>query len=60
MKSVSNIDIAVIEEAEDLRDEDKFNTFSDSIRKEGSVIIIILNTPDVHHWIVKRFLMRFL
>lgn len=55
MKSVSNIDIAVIEEAEDLRDEDKFNTFSDSIRKEGSVIIIILNTPDIHHWIVKRF-----
>lgn len=55
LKSVSNIDIAVIEEAEDIRDEDKFNTFADSVRKEGSYIIIVLNTPDINHWIVKRF-----
>jgi phage terminase large subunit len=55
LKSISNIDIAVIEEAEDIRDVDKFNTFADSIRKEGSLIIIILNTPDIQHWIVKRY-----
>lgn len=55
LKSISNIDIAVVEEAEDIRDEDKFNTFADSIRKEGSLIIIILNTPDINHWIVKRY-----
>lgn len=55
MKSISNVDIAVIEEAEDIRDVDKFNTFADSIRKEGSLIIIILNTPDINHWIVKRY-----
>ena len=55
LKSVSNIDIAVIEEAEDIRDEDKFNTFADSIRKKGSFIIIILNTPDINHWIIKRY-----
>lgn len=55
LKSISDIDIAVIEEAEDIRDEAKFNTFSDSIRKAGSLIIIILNTPDIGHWIVKRF-----
>lgn len=55
LKSISNVDIAVIEEAEDIRDVDKFNTFHDSIRKEGSLIIIILNTPDINHWIIKRY-----
>lgn len=55
MKSISDIDIAVIEEAEDIRDVEKFNAFADSIRKEGSLIVIILNTPDVNHWIVKRY-----
>jgi len=55
LKSISNIDIAVIEEAEDIRDQDRFNVFADSIRKEGSVIIIILNTPDINHWIIKRY-----
>lgn len=55
LKSISNIDIAVIEEAEDIRDVDKFNTFADSIRKEGSVILIVLNTPDINHWVIKRY-----
>jgi phage terminase large subunit len=55
LKSISDIDIAVVEEAEDIRDEDRFNSFADSIRKEGSLIIIILNTPDIQHWIVRRY-----
>lgn len=55
LKSISNVDIAIIEEAEDIRDEDKFNTFADSIRKKGSYIIIVLNTPDINHWVVKRY-----
>lgn len=55
MKSVSNVDLAVVEEGEDIRDEDKFNTFADSIRNEGSLIVFILNTPDVHHWIIKTY-----
>jgi PBSX family phage terminase large subunit len=55
LKSISNIDIAVIEEAEDIRDVDKYNTFADGIRKEGALIVIILNTPDLNHWIIKRF-----
>ena len=54
LKSLSDIDIAIVEEAEDIRDEQKFNTFADSIRKEGSVIIVNLNTPDKNHWIIKR------
>lgn len=55
LKSISNVDIALIEEAEDIRDVEKFNTFADSIRKEDSVIVIILNTPDIQHWLVKRY-----
>lgn len=55
LKSISNIDIAVIEEAEDIRDEDQFNTFTDSIRNEGALIILVLNTPDINHFIVKRY-----
>ncbi len=55
LKGVANVDIAVIEEAEDIRDVDKFNTFADSIRKQGSIIYIVLNTPDIGHWVVKRY-----
>lgn len=55
LKGASNIDIVIIEEAEDIRDVTKFNTFADSIRKEGAIIVIILNTPDINHWIVKRY-----
>src|SRR6185312_2603568 len=55
MKGVSNIDIAVIEEAEDLIDESKFNTFVDSLRKEGCLVIIIMNTPDIGHFLLKNY-----
>ncbi len=55
LKSISNIDIAVIEEMEDIRDEDAFNTFADSIRNEGALIIMILNTPDINHFVIKRY-----
>jgi PBSX family phage terminase large subunit len=55
LKSISDIDIAVIEEMEDIRDEEKFNTFVDSIRKPGSVVVCILNTPDINHFLVKRY-----
>lgn len=55
LKGISDTDIALIEEAEDIRDVTKFNTFSDSIREEGAIIVIITNVPDMGHWIVKRF-----
>lgn len=55
LKSISNVDIAVIEEAEDIIDEDKFNVFADSIRKQSSLTIIILNTPDIGHFFLKRY-----
>lgn len=55
LKGASLIDIAVVEEAEDIRDVNKFNTFVDSLRKEGCLVIIMLNVPDINHWIIKRW-----
>lgn len=55
LKGASDVDVVIIEEAEDIRDPHKFNTFTDSIRTEGRLIIVMLNTPDIQHWIVKRY-----
>jgi PBSX family phage terminase large subunit len=55
LKGVANVDIGVVEEAADIRDEFKFNHWRSSIRGEGSFIILILNTPDINHWIIRRY-----
>lgn len=55
LKSISDVDIAIIEEFEDIDQEEKFNKFADSIRKEGSYIIINSNVPNKNHWFIKRF-----
>lgn len=55
MKGISNIDYAIVEEAEDIIDADKFNTFIDSLRKEGCVLIILMNTPDIGHFLLKTY-----
>lgn len=54
LKGPSDIDIAVIEEGEDIYDEEKFNTFVDGLRKAGCIVIIMLNTPSVQHFLIKR------
>lgn len=55
IKGISDVDIAIIEEAEDIRDVTRFNTLRDSMRKKGRLIIIMLNTPDVNHWIINMY-----
>lgn len=55
IKGVSDVDIAIVDEAEDIRVKSKFSTFKDSLRKPGRLIIVMLNTPDVDHWIVKTY-----
>lgn len=55
LKSISEIDIALIEEFEDIRDEFKFNVFADGIRKAGSYILINSNVPDKDHWFLNRY-----
>jgi hypothetical protein len=55
LKGFEDIDLAIIEEAEDIRDEERVNTLLDTLRKKGHKVILILNTPDLEHWIIKRF-----
>lgn len=55
LKGVSDVDIAIVEEAEDIRSFQKFNTFKDSMRKPGRLIIVMLNTPDINHWVIKTY-----
>lgn len=55
LKGVSDVDIAIIEEAEDVRNFQKFSTFKDSLRKNGRLIIVMLNTPDINHWVVSKY-----
>ena len=55
LKGFEDIDLAIIEEAEDIRDEERANNLFDTLRKEGHKVIIILNTPDLEHWVIKRF-----
>lgn len=54
MKGPSDIDIAVVEEGEDIRDKQMFDTFVDGLRKDGCIVIVMLNTPNLSHFIVKR------
>lgn len=56
MKGGSDIDIAVIEEAEDVRDADKFDKFVDSLRKRGCIVIVIMNVPDLGHFLINRYM----
>lgn len=55
MKGISEVDVAIVEEAEDIRDFNKFSTFKDSVRTKNRLIVVLLNTPDIQHWIVKRY-----
>lgn len=55
LKGASDIDIAIIEEAEDVTDPLMFNKFTDSLRKAGCLVVIMLNTPDLNHFLVKRY-----
>ena len=55
LKSIADVDIAIIEEFEDISDEGQFNTFADSIRNEGSFILINANVPNKNHWFIKRY-----
>jgi len=55
LKSIADVDIAIIEEFEDIREEYKFNTLADGIRNDSSYILINSNVPYKGHWFIKRF-----
>ena len=57
LKSLQGITTWVLDEAEELTDETKFDTIQRSIRsnKKQNRIILILNPATKEHWIYKRF-----
>ena len=60
LKSLQGINTWVLDEAEELVDEDTFDTIDLSIRKKGTQnrVILILNPVTKEHWIYKRFFER--
>ena len=57
LKSLQGVSCWVLDEAEELVDEDTFDTIDLSIRQKGiqNRIILILNPTTKEHWIYKRF-----
>ncbi len=57
MKSLKNITTWVLDEAEELHDEDIFDTIDESVRVPWvqNRVIFVLNPRRVSHWIYKRF-----
>jgi len=55
LKGFENMNLAVLEEAQDIRDESRVNTLFDTFKTPGNKRIIMLNTPDLEHWVAKRY-----
>ena len=57
LKSLTNINIAVFEEAEDIPDFETFERIDLSVRSENvkNIVILIFNPTNTEHWIYKHF-----
>lgn len=55
LKGFADIDLVIMEEMEDIQDEERVMKLIDTLRKKGHKIVIILNTPSLQHWVVKRY-----
>lgn len=57
LKSLHNVKEFVVDEAEELVNEKDFDIIDDSLREKDADIhvILVLNQPDVGHWIYRRF-----
>lgn len=57
MKSLFGIKIWVLDEAQELEDEETFDTVDNSIREADAdcEVWLVANTPDADHWIIRRF-----
>lgn len=60
LKSIKDVTLWVMEEANELEDETQFNTIDLSIRsqKDHNLVLIIFNPPSVEHWLYKKFFSR--
>lgn len=57
LKSIPGLNVFIVDEAEEFRDEKDFNTIDDSIRMMGvpNVVIIVMNPQDTEHWVWNRW-----
>lgn len=60
LKSLNGVTTWIIEEAEELMDETRFETVDDSLRVKGKQLrtILLLNPKSKEHWIYKRFFLN--
>ena len=57
LKSIQGLSTWVLDEAEELTDENKFDTINLSVREEGvdNRVILIMNPTTKEHWVYKKF-----
>lgn len=57
LKSINGLSTWVLDEAEELVDEDKFDTINLSVREKGvqNRVILLMNPTTKEHWVYKRF-----
>ena len=57
LKSIEGLSTWILDEAEELTDEDKFDTINLSVRQKGvqNRVIMMMNPTTKEHWIYKRF-----
>jgi PBSX family phage terminase large subunit len=57
LKSITGVTVWILDEAEELDDETKFDKINLSIRKKGiqNIVVLVLNPSNEEHWIYKRF-----
>jgi phage terminase large subunit len=57
LKSIPGLNVFIVDEAEEFRDEKDFNTIDDSIRMQGvpNIVVIVMNPQDTEHWIWSRW-----
>ena len=57
LKSIHNVKMWILDEAQELMDESMFDSIDLSVRTTGAqnVIVLVFNPTDVNHWIYRRF-----
>ena len=57
LKSIPGLNVFIVDEAEEFREEKDFDTIDDSIRQKNvpNLVIIVMNPQDTEHWIWKRW-----
>lgn len=57
LKSITGLSTWILDEAEELTDEDKFDTINLSVRQKGvqNRVVLMMNPTTKEHWIYRRF-----